>query len=267
MSPERLAEIQARTDAATPGPWRWRGNTESRHLRLQTPHHSGLTVMDFVRWGMQGARPRFAVDHIMHTADEMVVYEVAAWSKDIYRKDAVGIEHPDAEFIAHARQDVADLLAEVGWLAAEHADRTADLETSAGVAEQAWKREAKLSATVLQLRAALDEEKAAHAKTVDAWESILGVAEGDSLAVWRAEHDGIPLGLYLAQAAAREHCRARWVDTVPDRADVFWVDAPPEFWAPADLCYRSEENNASVCTGYTVVPVPLLSAYDPDGEE
>ncbi|MEV7358180.1 hypothetical protein [Kitasatospora sp. NPDC091276] len=117
--PLGLDAIQARLDAATPGPWRWRGNTESRHLRLQTPHHGGLTVMDFERWGMQGAQPRFARDHLMYPANEMVTYEVAAWSKDIYRKDIVGIEHPDAEFIAAARQDVPALLARVRELEAE----------------------------------------------------------------------------------------------------------------------------------------------------
>ncbi|MEU8920380.1 hypothetical protein AB0D10_05490 [Kitasatospora sp. NPDC048545] len=116
--PLDLDAIQARCDAATPGPWRWRGNTEARHLRLQTPHHGGLTVMDFKRWGMQGARPRFARDHLMYPANEMVTYEVAAWSKDIYRKDIVGIEHPDAEFIAAAREDVPALLARVRELEA-----------------------------------------------------------------------------------------------------------------------------------------------------
>ena len=130
LSPERLEEIRAREAAATAGPWRWRGNTEARHLRLQTPDRGGLTVMDFDRWGMQGARPRFARDYVMHPADEMVTYEVAAWSTHIYRKDVVGIEHPDAEFIAKARTDVPQLLDEVDRLAgalAEAEARVAEL--------------------------------------------------------------------------------------------------------------------------------------------
>lgn len=119
LSPERLAEIVAREQAAYPGPWRWRGNTEARHLRLQSPHGGGMTVMDFVRWGMQGAQPRFGIDYIMHNAADLVEYEVAAWSKDIYRKDVSDVLHPDAQFLAHAREDVPALLAEVDRLRAE----------------------------------------------------------------------------------------------------------------------------------------------------
>lgn len=114
-----LDEIAARANAAYPGPWRWRGNTEARHLRLQSPAHGGMTVMDFARYGMNGAQPRFAIDGIMHKAEELVEYEVAAWSKDIYRKDISGITHPDAEFIAHAREDVPALVAEVRRLRAQ----------------------------------------------------------------------------------------------------------------------------------------------------
>ncbi|MCG6493401.1 hypothetical protein [Kitasatospora sp. A2-31] len=123
-APLDLDAIKARVQAATPGPWRWRGNTEARHLRLQTPHRGGLTVMDFKRWGMQGARPRFARDYVMHPADEMVEYEVAAWSEHIYRKDVVGIDHPDAQFIAAARTDVPALVAEVERLTAELVEMT-----------------------------------------------------------------------------------------------------------------------------------------------
>ncbi|MFJ8110454.1 hypothetical protein [Streptomyces sp. NPDC096132] len=108
-----LDAIEARANAAYPGPWHWRGNTEARHFRLQSPTNGGMTVMDFVRYGMNGAQPRFAIDGIMHKAEELVEYEVAAWSKDIYRKDVSGIGHPDAQFIAHAREDVPALLAEI----------------------------------------------------------------------------------------------------------------------------------------------------------
>lgn len=130
LSDQQLADIRARETAATAGPWRWRGNTEVRRLRLQTPHHGGLTVMDFTRWGMQGARPRFARDGIMHPADETVVYAVAAWSKDIYRKDVVGIDHPDAQFMAHAREDVPALLAELDRVTAELGLAQANLVTA-----------------------------------------------------------------------------------------------------------------------------------------
>ncbi|AEW94640.1 MULTISPECIES: hypothetical protein [Streptomycetaceae] len=120
----RIAEITARERAAFPGPWRWRGNTASRHLRLQSPQRGGMTVMDFVRWGMQGARPRFDTEGLMYPADEMAEYEVAAWSTDICRKDVVDIDHPDAQFIEHARADVP-------WLLARLAEVTADRDALA----------------------------------------------------------------------------------------------------------------------------------------
>ena len=69
-------------------------------------------VMQFERYGMAGAAPRFQVNHRMVRADEMVRYEVE------YRKDITGIDHPDAEFIAHASTDIPDLIAEVRRLRA-----------------------------------------------------------------------------------------------------------------------------------------------------
>lgn len=44
----------------TPGPWRWEFNRKHRsvHLVGGRPRFD-LTVMDFVRWGMGGAAPRF----------------------------------------------------------------------------------------------------------------------------------------------------------------------------------------------------------------
>lgn len=120
---DRLDEIKARAAAATPGPWRWRGNTDNRQIWLQTPRLCGMTIMDFERWGMQRAVPRFAVDGLMHKADGMVVYEVAPDAtsrKDpkVYRADITSIKHPDAEFIASSRADVDWLVAEVERLRA-----------------------------------------------------------------------------------------------------------------------------------------------------
>lgn len=120
---DRLAEIEARAAAATPGPWRWRGNTDVWSMRLQAPVRGALTVMDFVRWGMRNAAPRFAINGLMHRADEMARFEVcpdATSRKDprVYRADLTGIRHPDAEFIAAARSDVDWLIAEVHRLRA-----------------------------------------------------------------------------------------------------------------------------------------------------
>ena len=51
------------SDRWTPGPWRWEINLKSRQLQLcgGRPLYE-LTVMDFKRWGMRGAQPRFLTD-------------------------------------------------------------------------------------------------------------------------------------------------------------------------------------------------------------
>lgn len=126
---DRLEEIRTRTTEASDGPWFWRGNVDVRSLRLSRsrPGLGLCTVMDFARWGMQSARPRFtrSVDDLwMADADAMPVFEVCRDATErsderVYRGDVVGIRHPDAEFIAHSRADVEWLLAEVDRLKGE----------------------------------------------------------------------------------------------------------------------------------------------------
>lgn len=68
------------------------------------------------------------VDQKLHwavDARELAIYEVCpeATKRDdprVYRADIVGVRHPDADFIAHSRQDVTDLLAAVDRVAALH---------------------------------------------------------------------------------------------------------------------------------------------------
>lgn len=114
---QRVAAIRERAEAATPGPWHWAGNTDSKNIYLAT-WLKGLgrcIVMDFTRWGMQNARPRFSDDLMMVKADTMVTYEVApeATSRDdpkVYRADISGIRHPDAVLIEHSKADIEFLL-------------------------------------------------------------------------------------------------------------------------------------------------------------
>lgn len=140
MSDEQLAQIVARRDAATPGPWRWTGNTDVRQMELSTVKFGRMVVMNFTRWGMSGAQPQFGIGRswkpdptsaydftshgLMTKASELPVFEVSPTATDrsdprVYRSDLVGIRHPDAEFIAASRQDVDDLLAEVARLHGE----------------------------------------------------------------------------------------------------------------------------------------------------
>ena len=148
MTPEQLAEIEAREQAATPGEWAWFGNTDTQQIYLATKRYGRMYVMGFRRWGLQSAQPTFCIDRTWkpnpqssddfgydgwiasahELASRIVRYEVApnAVSRDdsrVYRADLIGIKNPDAEFIAHSRKDVADLLAEVKRLQAELEDR------------------------------------------------------------------------------------------------------------------------------------------------
>lgn len=138
-----LDEIRERERTATPGPWRWWGNTGSQRLALATRGWGGQFVMTFQRFGMQSAQPAFAVGRTwkpdpksewdfqpgrLTPASDLAVYEVApdATSRDdkrVYRADIAGIRHPDAEFIAHAREDIRVLLAGYDVLLDEHATR------------------------------------------------------------------------------------------------------------------------------------------------
>ncbi|PBC71521.1 hypothetical protein BX265_6131 [Streptomyces sp. TLI_235] len=91
-------------------------------------------------------------------------------------------------------------------------------------------------------------------------------AQGEPTApqfVWRAEHDTIPLGTYLAKDTARTHCEDLMRRAEPDAVLLHWV---PDFGgdcAPEELCY----SDASLCSGFYIVPVPLLAAYDPGADE
>lgn len=138
MSPEDrafLAKVREREQKATPGPWAWFGNTDVRHVYLATRGWGRQFIMQFSRWGMQGAQPVFCAGRTwkpdpkgmadfdyapgatgMTPASEMPVFEVAPTAthrgdQRVYRADLSGIRHPDAEFIAHAREDVPRLLA------------------------------------------------------------------------------------------------------------------------------------------------------------
>jgi hypothetical protein len=150
-----LGKISDREQAATPGPWGWFGNTDAQSIYLATKRWGRFTVMGFRRWGMNSARPVFAVGRTwkpgpqsgldfgaagrmapadvmltrggeLEDADKMPVYAVAPSATDrsdprVYRADLAGIRNADAEFIAGAREDVPRLLAAVEAALAEAA--------------------------------------------------------------------------------------------------------------------------------------------------
>lgn len=109
-----LNELRRIAEAATPGPWHWAGNADNHQLYLATwiKGAGRCQVMDFERWGMQGAIPRFLDDEslMMQTAKNRLVFEVARNQglpdgtprshPKVYRADVVDVMHPNAEFIA-----------------------------------------------------------------------------------------------------------------------------------------------------------------------
>jgi hypothetical protein len=116
-----IQAIRDRAASATFGPWMWHGQYETKSLTLCTKKGGMQYVMGFKRWGMQGAQPEFNGFGRLTGAADLPVFQVApdATSIDdprVYRGTLVGIRHPDAEFIAHSRQDVDDLLAYIDEL-------------------------------------------------------------------------------------------------------------------------------------------------------
>ena len=114
MDANRFEEIKERHAAATPGPWRWWGSTDMHSLELVAPRLMHRAVMAVRRWGMRSAQPMFRDSE---TGILVPVAQIARFQVH-YRNDFNGIENPDAEFIEHSWQDVADLVAEVERLRA-----------------------------------------------------------------------------------------------------------------------------------------------------
>lgn len=120
-----IADLREKLAASesNPGRWHWAGNTDTQNIYLAT-WRSGFgrcTVMDFARWGMQRARPRFTEDLMLVDGDKRVVYEVAPNAADrlapeVYRADIVGIRHPDAALIVAAVNALPALLDELEQL-------------------------------------------------------------------------------------------------------------------------------------------------------
>jgi hypothetical protein len=125
-----LDEIRQREQAATPGPWGWYGNTDTQDIHLATRRFGRSFVMRFGRWGVRNAQPLFAEGREwgpdprypdeteirphgrMTPAKDLPVFEVAPGAlsrgdQRVYRADLIGIRNPDAEFIAHSREDVS----------------------------------------------------------------------------------------------------------------------------------------------------------------
>lgn len=131
LTPTQLDELEAMLKAATPGEWEWFGNTNSRSCYLATKHSGRQFVLDFARWGMQCAQPRFQWHGVMFDLVDLPEEAGPCFEVD-YRRDFMGIKHPDAALIPaavnalpsllSAARECLELRAEVDRLRAELAD-------------------------------------------------------------------------------------------------------------------------------------------------
>lgn len=132
LTEEGLAEIEARANAATAGPWVWQASMTCRSLLLRDVHHN--TVLDFIRWGMGSAQARLNVGGIMRPLVDMLRTPQAhnAWHRE-------GIDHPDAVFMENANVDVKRLIADLRATRAalEDVERWAIAAGYKGIAEKA----------------------------------------------------------------------------------------------------------------------------------
>ena len=119
MTDERIDEITNRLNAATPGPWEWDVNSYCREAKLMTTHSGRYCVMGFRRWGLQSALPVFQkykkYEGPVAERESLGLARADQLLKSMPgREHHIGyddyIDHPDAELIAHAYQDIQDLL-------------------------------------------------------------------------------------------------------------------------------------------------------------
>lgn len=133
LTTAQLAEFARLNTARTQGEWEWCGYQAGNDIRLQSKAQWRPIVMDFVRWGMQGAAPRFR-----DTArDVMERFRPVLTNPDNSNSRIVGIDHPDAAFIVAAANNMSGLLetiAELKDLLAEATDWQHSAGCSGGIA-------------------------------------------------------------------------------------------------------------------------------------
>ncbi len=100
-------------EGTTDGPWRWEGYLSSRQTHVMgrgAPGTGGRVVMDWVRWGMQGAAVRFRdAQNLMSSLEKWAI------TKGV-RDRLVGVDHPDARFVVESRTIVPTLAADLALL-------------------------------------------------------------------------------------------------------------------------------------------------------
>lgn len=95
-------------EAHTPGPWRWEYNAAHKDVSLVggKPQYD-LTVMDFSRWGMGGAVPRFrdtSLDgmNLMDRLCDKLEWITPESGREHHKSWFQLVKHPDAVLMAAA---------------------------------------------------------------------------------------------------------------------------------------------------------------------
>ncbi len=95
-----VEEVQNLVNASTEGPWHWFcSHNTYRSVYLATKRWGRRFVMDFVRYGMQGAAPRFQVHD---GEDRGLMYRCDELGDEKDHNGDYSLSHPDARLIALA---------------------------------------------------------------------------------------------------------------------------------------------------------------------
>lgn len=184
LSDDQLARLRELTDNATPGPWGWRGH-DTGQIECVTLHSGQLRIIGALRSDPcivtlddeSLALAYLPCDSCRKVYTEGDLFEghrcekpenlgtVWLWDKGFvspanqwavreqpYRSDVKAVEHPDAEFIAAAREAVPALLDEIDWLKAWVDALLVDAETKQADLDRLRARLAHSQAEIDRLR-------------------------------------------------------------------------------------------------------------------
>jgi len=141
-----LAAIGAALEAGpTPGPWRWEINRAHKSVHIVGGRPTfDKTVMDFERWGMFGAAPRFneAIAgnqyNVMTRVSDRTDWIVPFDRREHHSDWCADITHPDARWMVECRPArMALILADHARLTAERDSLRSELVNQTAAAEMA----------------------------------------------------------------------------------------------------------------------------------
>ncbi len=123
LTHEKLAAARALVDACPAGPWHWLCDPGTRRIRIEGPPRVFgpwfETVVDFCRYGMSGAAPRFRrYDPAEDGPGEMVRADLGSVpipGREHHADWARKIVHPVGRLMVEARTLIPELLDEVEW--------------------------------------------------------------------------------------------------------------------------------------------------------